>query len=598
MSVSGGGGGGSGGAIRAARAFVEVYWEDNALRRGLASAQKRWAAFGAMIGGAGRTLAGAGIGAGVALAGVFKSAVSRSSEFARLSEKLADSTENLSAFAYAAQTTGMSLDDLVDNFENWPERLTAASQGTGEAAEAFKRLGLDAGNLMKLPITEQMIALAGAMGQVGNNSERLAILGNLFSDKGQWFNSLFAKGPEGIRKLMAEAGKVGAVVTTEQAAAAGRIDAALSKSWIAAKSGFLSIGDALLPTEDAINRSVDGIVSASQQVRGWISANQDLVIGAGLLFAGMTAVGLALSLLGPAITAASAAWGVFSAIVSAGMAVLGMIKAVFLSPILLIPAAIAAAVAAFFTLTSQGQQLLSQLGNSILDAFGPTFENAKAAYGTVVDAIRRGDFESAIAVAVAFANVEWVRFTNFLESTLDAALENVNSSWESFAKNVESFVQGMIDSVSEMLDYLANPDKIEGINRLQPNVAVDDGGFAGLIMKNGESAQQRRFRLAQEALDQAIADSRAKANQTKKDDAAKNSKASDGPLEEKLNQLQNQIRGTFAGSASVGFFQQGYTGLEKVARDQLKKQDQQLAALGRIEGAVRGIDGVRFGESN
>ncbi|MBX3397484.1 MAG: hypothetical protein KF873_01975 [Gemmataceae bacterium] len=569
MAVSGGGGG-SGGAIRAARAFVEVYWEDNALKRGVASAQKRWAAFGSMVGGAGRTLAAAGIGAGAALGAVFKSAIGRSAEFGRLSQKLGDSTENLSAFSYAAETTGMSLEDLVDNFENWPERLTAASQGTGEAAEAFNRLGLDAGELMKLPITEQMIALAGAMGQVGNNSERLAILGNLFSDKGQWFNSLFAKGPEGIRQLMAEAGSVGAVVTTEQAAAAGRIDAALSKAWIAAKNGFLAVGEALVPTEGTINRMVAGIVAASQAVRGWIANNQELVIGAALVLAGMTAVGLALSLLGPAIAAASAAWGVFSAAVSAGTAVMGMIKAVVLTPILLIPVAIAGAVAAFLTLTEQGQALLGELGTAISDAFGPTLESVKESWGDIVAAVERGDFESAWTVGLATVRVEWARLMAFFERTFN----------EFFNSKVG---RGLFD-FQQKLAEIGIGEKMEGL-------IIQSGPKP---MTEGEAALAQ----AQAELDAARQAAREKEREFQEEKKkSEPAKKAGPPSEERLAQVQQQIRAAFAGSAGAGFFQAGYSGLERVARDQLKKQEEQLAALGRIDEGVRGIDGVRFGEA-
>src|SRR5690606_9751907 len=108
--------------------------------------------------------------------------------------------EKLSEFAYAAQTTGVSLEDLEGHFENLAERVFQGAQGTGEAVETFKRLGIDAAKLAKLDQADQLIAISEAMRGVTNETERLGLLSSLGGDQFQKLNDLMRQGPDAIRR--------------------------------------------------------------------------------------------------------------------------------------------------------------------------------------------------------------------------------------------------------------------------------------------------------------------------------------------------------------------------------------------------------------
>lgn len=276
-SGSGGGGGGSAGGIRGGRAFVELGTKDLGLKSGLAAASGLIRSFGtlaktAFVGGA------AGTAAMVAgLAAVGKSAMDRAVEFERLSKRIGVPVDQLSAFAYAAGTTGQEIGDLEGHFENFAERVHQAAMGTGEAATTFQRLGINARELVKLNPAEQMMKVADAMSGLSNDTTRRGILSSLGSDQFQGLNDLFKGGSEGIRKLMAEAKSVGAVLDPKQTADQATASKELARAWTAGKNAVLSLGSAILPSAANAKKFADAVVYGLDQAKAWIATGAEMV---------------------------------------------------------------------------------------------------------------------------------------------------------------------------------------------------------------------------------------------------------------------------------------------------------------------------------
>ena len=330
------GGGSSARAIEAGGAFVRIFSVNKDLQQGLARASAMVKGFASWSGKTGlaigrglfsfagkslsggmagimRTLKGGAVGGlagGAGTLGILGKAlfgsIDRAKLFETMSAKLGETTDRLSAFAYAAESTGVSFEELADDFENWPERLSEAASGSGEAAEAFKKLHLtteDLARIKELPITEQMIELSGAMQGVTNETDRLMLLGKFFSDKGQFLNALFKQGPAGIRAKMAEAPLVGAQLDptrTKELADAGRL---LDSTWTAVKSTFLEVGAALLPSREQLKAISDAIINGARSFREFIAENKGVVQIAALVAGGIAAVSGAFLLAGPAIAA-------------------------------------------------------------------------------------------------------------------------------------------------------------------------------------------------------------------------------------------------------------------------------------------------------
>ena len=110
------------GAIRAGRAFVEIFAEDKALVRGLKSAQRKLSNFGNGIKSIGTKLMGLGALITAPLIAGAKSAASAGAALWDMSERTGMSVENLSKLAFAAQMTGTDIESLevgVKRMQNW-----------------------------------------------------------------------------------------------------------------------------------------------------------------------------------------------------------------------------------------------------------------------------------------------------------------------------------------------------------------------------------------------------------------------------------------------------------------------------------------------
>lgn len=276
MAISGsGGGGGSGGAVRAGRAFVELGTKDSGLSAGLARAK-------ALVMGLGKVMANAqNIAAarnGIReLASHMTAAGDRALDFQRLSERIGVPVDQLSAFAYAAETTGQELGDLKGHFENFAERVYQASQGTGEAAETFKKLGINAAEFIKKNPVDQITELGDAMKSMLNDTERRGLLSALGSDQFQGLNVLLKEGSAGLAKLMEQARQDGGVLDPAETKAAADSMKELNRTWAVSKNAALALGLAILPSAENTRKFNHVLRAIIGDTKTWVSTQWEAV---------------------------------------------------------------------------------------------------------------------------------------------------------------------------------------------------------------------------------------------------------------------------------------------------------------------------------
>ena len=85
-------------------------------------------------------------------------------------------TSSFMAFNRVATQAGMSTDQLSQLFQRIEDQLDNAANGTGNAADAFGRLGLKVEDLVRMSPEERMVAIARASTQVGGSVSALADL--------------------------------------------------------------------------------------------------------------------------------------------------------------------------------------------------------------------------------------------------------------------------------------------------------------------------------------------------------------------------------------------------------------------------------------
>lgn len=589
MAISGGGGGGgaSAGDVRAGGAFVELFTKDNLLTRGLAAAQRKLAAFAAGAARVGAVALSGGLAGGAAVDALSKVFTDRATAVGRMSERVGVGTEKLSAFLYAAETTGQSTEDLAGHFENLAERVFQAANGAGgEAATGFRKLGLDAKELIKLDPAEQLLAIADALQGVANETERRGILSAFGGDQFQGLNELFKLGSAGIRGRMAEAGDVGAVVTADEAKRAAAATREMQRATAALNSTLYQLGAALLPSAEFFQMIRATVVTVTQAVNGWVKENKDLVAAAGDAADGLTGFGLGLFAIAGAAAAALLA-------VKALAIGFGLVT----SPVGLVIAAVAG-LTYLLARTDWGAGRIAALGRFVADLAG-VFSTA---WDGIKAALSRGDLGAAAGVALAGLQAAWSRtvlaltkgWVGFKSTFVDgwhravtdvtkAALKLAADLTRTLAKNTGYMLQNLA-AAFDRAGFKGRADRIRGAieqtNRLAREAGRFGRGVGGVAEANfaeGQAARDR-FREGQvrdaamkAAWDQFRLAARAAAEEAK-------ARAAEKPAADKVGQAAQQlqvavgsmVRGQFGAGNALQAFAAGGRDLAKQQLDTQK----------------------------
>jgi hypothetical protein len=150
---------------------------------------------------------------------------------AKTSDKLGIATEDLLALRHAAELTGVQTNQLEMGLQRMTRRVAEAAQGSGEAKDAIRQLGLDAQQLAQLSPDQQFKQIAEAMSGVSSQGERVRLAFKLFDSEGVNLVNTLALGAEGLNEVQQELVDFGGALT--------RVDAAKIE---AANDAFTRVG--------------------------------------------------------------------------------------------------------------------------------------------------------------------------------------------------------------------------------------------------------------------------------------------------------------------------------------------------------------------
>lgn len=136
-------------------------------------------------------------------------------------EKLGLATDRLAGLRLAARFTSGMLEGSLDTaLQRMVRRVAEAANGTGEAQNAIKELGLDAAQLNLLSPDQQLRAIADAMLQVDDQSSRVRLAFKLFDTEGVGLVNTLALGSKGLDEFQARAERLGIALTKTDTIAA------------------------------------------------------------------------------------------------------------------------------------------------------------------------------------------------------------------------------------------------------------------------------------------------------------------------------------------------------------------------------------------
>ena len=397
--------------IRAGRAFVELFADNSKLIRGLRLARQKLKAFGNHVRNLGLKITGLGAAMFAPLAASAKYFASYGDQVAKMSKRTGVSVETLSELQFVASQTGTEFAILENGFRKMQRSIYDAGRGLSTQTDALKDLGLTFKDLDGLSPEAQFKLLADQISKVEDPTRKAALAMSIFGRTGTNLLPMFAGGAAGIDELQKKARKLGLTMSSEDAKAAEDFTDAMDSLWKVVKMGVFHIGAALAP---ALKQAAEAITNIAVKISAWIQQNQAVVVTVAKIIAGVVAAGIALAILGTAISGLGSIIGVVIGIVTAAVTVfkiLGAVIAFLVSPIGIVIAALGALGAYMVTSTEVGGKALTWLG----EKFNVLKEDALAAFTGISDALAAGDLGLAMKVLWLTLKMEWTRGVNFLE---------------------------------------------------------------------------------------------------------------------------------------------------------------------------------------
>ena len=182
---------------------------------------------------------------------------------AKTASKIGTTTEALSALQFAGQLTGVEVETMNMALQRFTRRASEAAVGTGEAKGAISELGIDARELVRLPLDQRMLVLAEAFEGVSSESDRLRLAFKLFDSEGAALVNTLSQGREGLQEMLGEARSLGVVMTSDAAKGVEDANDAITRFLAVAKGLVSQFTAALAP---AIKIAADQLTNFSSEL--------------------------------------------------------------------------------------------------------------------------------------------------------------------------------------------------------------------------------------------------------------------------------------------------------------------------------------------
>ena len=262
-------------AIRAGRAFVEVFADDSKLAKGLHSAEKKLKAFGQATREIGTKMMAVGAAITAPLAASAHAFVKAGSQMAEMSERTGATVEALSALKFAAAQSDVEIEELEKGLRKMQRTIYQAAGGSHTANLALTRLGISVSELSKLEPDQQFRRIAEALSKVEDPAVRTGLAMEIFGRSGTMMLPMMAQGAAGLDKMASEAARLGLVMSTQDAQGARNLERRMSVLTMVLGGVRNAVGSALVPTMTDLAQKMIG---AGAAVAKWVRQHKELVV--------------------------------------------------------------------------------------------------------------------------------------------------------------------------------------------------------------------------------------------------------------------------------------------------------------------------------
>jgi hypothetical protein len=382
-------------AIKAARAYVETFFDDSA-ERGIQRLQKQLTSMGDTATAAGKRL----LAMSAPILGIAALAANHfadtSAQIALMAKQTQLGTETVQELGYIAQQSSLDVGILGESFAKQTKLIAEAKSGSQDAAVKLQKLGLTVADVRDLSADEAFALFSDRIAGIDDPTRKAAAAMAVWEDGGTKLLPILNLGADGIARMRQEARDLGVVMSDEDIAAGDAIGSSLNL--ISQQSGAIAnaIGAALAPSLSEFLAWLSPLLTDAIQ---WIQANDQLIVQIVTLAGGVAAAGGVL--VGMGIAASAVATGLGGVLVVTG--VIGTVLGGLLSPIGLVAAGLAGLVAYTVDWSDVWSAVTGELGESI---------------GLAADLITNGEITAAFELVWAQIEATWSKGVNWTMETL------------------------------------------------------------------------------------------------------------------------------------------------------------------------------------
>lgn len=179
---------------------------------------------------------------------------------AKLAKSLGTTSASMQVLARAGELAGVSVQSIEQGSKDLFRRLSQAATGSGAAADALKRLGLTAGDLLEMPLDQRIASINSAIQQFIPSAQQAAVAGALFGEEGAL--AITRLDAASIRQATEELSAFGFTISETDASKIEEANDAMSRLALVGKGLISQVTVALAPALTAIS---NGMASLSRE---------------------------------------------------------------------------------------------------------------------------------------------------------------------------------------------------------------------------------------------------------------------------------------------------------------------------------------------
>ena len=180
-----------------------------------AAASKAFNGLKSAIGGLAKMAAGFALAFGAAFIAITVKTMQSIDSLGKMASKIGTTAGSLAKLQFAAEQTGVSAETMGMAMQRFTRRAAEAARGTGEAKGALKELNINAKELLKMPLEDQVLALSKAFETVETPADKVRLAMKLFDSEGVALVNTLGAGSDGLKAMFKDAEMLGLVLSED-----------------------------------------------------------------------------------------------------------------------------------------------------------------------------------------------------------------------------------------------------------------------------------------------------------------------------------------------------------------------------------------------